>query len=67
MGQSGILKKLGLSYKVMVFPGDILTCKGKVVDKRIEGDDKFVFCELWIENQKHEKVVTSANAVIVFP
>ena len=67
IGPKGILKRLNLNYKMMVFPGDTITCKGKVTDKRIDGKNKLVFCELWIENQKGEKVVTPANAVIALP
>ena len=60
MGASGILKKLTATYRVMVFPGDKLTCKGKVTDKSSDADSKFVECEVWAENQNAERVVYGA-------
>ena len=34
-----------------VNPGDTVTPKGKVVDKRLEGDGKVIECDVWLENQ----------------
>jgi acyl dehydratase len=57
MGLKGNCKKITATYRVMVFPGDVLICKGKVIDKCTKGDSNLVKCEVWAENQKEERVV----------
>ena len=63
MGPKGIFKKITASYRVMVFPGDILSCKGQVTGKRMEGDSNLVECDVWAENQKAERVVYGTATV----
>lgn len=65
MGAEGSLKKLKLSYRAMVFLGDVVTCRGRVTKK--ESGENLVFCELWVENQKGEKIVPDATAVVSLP
>src|SRR5574340_934583 len=43
-------------FVAMAFPGDEITCTGKVVGKRSEADGKFVDIELAVQNQKGENV-----------
>ena len=83
-GPGAFLRKLGFRNRVMVYPGDSLTCRGVVTALYREGDDPstssgqarssspgegpgFAECELWIENQRGERVVDRANAVIQLP
>lgn len=66
-GPNGIIKKLGLSYKVMAFPGDVITCKGKIAEKYTKDGEHLIDCELWIENQKGEKVIAPAHALVSLP
>ena len=70
-GPSAFLRKLGFRNRVMVYPGDSLTCRGVVTALYREGDNNEVpglaECELWIENQRGERVVDRANAVIQLP
>jgi acyl dehydratase len=66
-GVGGVLRELDLNYRVMAFPGDILTCKGRVAEKHTNGEENLVRCELWIENQRDEKVVEPAHAVLALP
>lgn len=66
-GVGGIIKKLALRYRVMVLPGDVLTCKGKTVEKFTRNGENLVRCELWIENQRSEKVVGTAQALLALP
>jgi hypothetical protein len=46
----------------MVLLGDVLTCQGKVIKKFQGNDENCVECELFITNQKGEKL-TSGTAV----
>lgn len=80
-GSGGFLRKLGFRNRVMAYPGDSLVCRGTVAGLYREGDDNphslslwgrvrvggFVECELWIENQRGEKVVDRASAVVQLP
>jgi len=66
MGEQGSLRKLACSYKSLNFPGEALTCKGKVNKKYIEDGAHYIECNLWVENIKGEKTVTG-KAVITMP
>ena len=63
MGSRGVFKKITVTYRVMVFPGDTLSCKGKVANKCTEGDSNLVECEVWAENQNAERVVYGTATV----
>ncbi len=49
-----------------VYPGDTITCKGKVVKKYVESDEHRIECEIWVENSKGERT-TPGTAVVVLP
>lgn len=66
IGEQGTLRKLSCSYKGMNFPGEMLTCKGKVTKKYVENGEHYGECNLWVENPKGEKTVTG-KAVVVLP
>lgn len=66
IGEKGILKRLGCSYKGMNYPGEALTCRGKVTKKYVEAGEHCVECSLWVENAKGEKTV-SGMAIVVLP
>ncbi|MBE9482716.1 MAG: acyl dehydratase [Chloroflexi bacterium] len=66
MGEQGSLRKLTCSYKSLNFPGEALTCKGKVNKKYVEDGAHYIDCNLWVENIKGEKTVTG-KAVITMP
>ena len=44
-------------------PGDTLTYHGKVIEKTIEGDKKYVWLDIHAENQKGEKVMVGRARV----
>ncbi|WP_456487031.1 MaoC family dehydratase [Candidatus Alkanophaga liquidiphilum] len=60
------LKRLGVEFRAMVFPGDVVTCKGKVVRKYVKDGENYIECEIWCENQKGEKT-TIGMAVATLP
>jgi acyl dehydratase len=66
IGDRGRLKKFGCSYRGMLFPGQPVTCKGKVTKKYVRDGEHIVECEVWAENPKGEAVVPG-NATIVLP
>jgi acyl dehydratase len=66
VGEQGSLRKLGCSYKGMNFPGEAITCRGKVTKKYIQNGQYYVECRLWAENPKGEKTATG-NATAILP
>jgi acyl dehydratase len=65
IGEGGSLRKLTCSYKGMNFPGEALTCKGKVNNKYVEDGVHYVECSLWAEGGRGEKTVPGTAVVIV--
>lgn len=66
IGEKGMLRKLNCSYRGMNYPGEALTCQGKVTKKYVEGGEHYVECSLWVENPKGEKTV-SGKAIVILP
>lgn len=57
------LKKLGVRFAAITWPGDVIICKGRVVKKHQQEGRNLVDCELYAENQKGQKTVTG-NATV---
>ncbi|HEY82739.1 MAG TPA: dehydratase [Dehalococcoidia bacterium] len=66
IGKQGKLIKLACSYKGMNFPGETITCRGKVSKKYIEDGEHRVECHIWAENAKGEKTVIG-KAIVALP
>ena len=66
MGERGVLRKFSCSYKGMNYPGEAVTCKGKVLRKLVADGEHHVECSIWAENARGEKTVTG-SAVVVLP
>jgi hypothetical protein len=47
-------------------PGDIMTCKGRVVDKYVRDGQHYVECEVWAENER-EGITTPGRAWVILP
>ena len=60
------LRKFGVRFSAIVRPGDIITCKGTVIDTFIEDSNHFITCEVWAEKARGEKVVRG-TAVLSLP
>jgi acyl dehydratase len=65
-GESGTLRRISVSYRGMDFPGDTLTCRGKVTNNYIKDSESRIELELWTENQRGEKT-TQGIAVVTVP
>ena len=66
-GDPGALKRLGVRYRNFVFPGDTVTCKGRVLGKAVEGVDALVECEVVAENQNGDVVAGPGVAIVALP
>ena len=67
----GRVRRISVRFAALVRLGDVITCRGKVLEKRPakEGggpEVSEVDLELWAENQKGEKVVTG-RATVALP
>ena len=60
---AGSVRKVGVRFAALVRPGDVVTCKGKVLSKSSKDDEHLIELEIWAENQKGEKVVTGKATV----
>jgi len=63
-GLDGFLRKIKVRFGAIVKPGDTVTCKAKIKEKKVESGKKTVFLELWAENQKGEQVITGEAEVV---
>ena len=66
IGDNGVLRKLSCNYRRMSFPKDDITCRGRVVNKYVDGADHCVECDIWVENPEKDMTVTG-KAVVVLP
>ncbi len=66
-GDPGTISRLGFRYRGFSFPGDVLTCKGKVNGKSVQDGQGLVECDLWVENQDGEQVLAPAGATLKLP
>jgi acyl dehydratase len=52
------LRRYAARFVKIVWPGDVITCRGRVVDRRFEGNGIYaVDIEVWAENQRGELVL----------
>jgi acyl dehydratase len=56
----GKLRKYRVRFARQVWPGDTITCKGKITRKYTEGGKNFMGAEVFAENQHGEKVITGS-------
>ena len=63
IGLHGSLKKLNVTYRNMVFPGDRLTGTGNATKKYVAEDTGIIECELSLTNQEGKTVATGSAEV----
>ncbi len=64
VGDVGELEKLSFRFKTMTFIGDTVTVGGTVTNKYERDGKKYVECTCSVENQKGQKVLDPAIALI---
>lgn len=50
------IRRFGVRVLKLLWPGDVLTCRGAVVEARKEGSDYIVDIDVWCDNQRGETV-----------
>lgn len=63
VGEQGVIKQMLAEYRRIVLPNQDITCKGKVVRKYRSDNEDAIECEIWIEDQKGEKLVIGSSIV----
>ena len=66
VGHDGKIKKWGVSYRGMDYPGQVMTCKGVVTAKRQEAGENLVDLEVWTANPEGQKT-TPGTATVALP
>ncbi len=66
IGEEGTLKKFTTQYRGMDVPGTPMYGKGVVNKKYVEGDEKLLECEIWLENSEGQKT-TQGSAIVTLP
>lgn len=64
--RGGQLRKYNVRFIKMVWPGDTVVCKGRVMDRYGEGGRYFAEIDLWAENQKGELVMKGQASIQLF-
>ncbi len=60
------LRRLHAKYLKIIWPGDALTCRGRISGRRREGGSYLVDLELWIENADGETMVRGDGTASLF-
>jgi acyl dehydratase len=56
----GRLCRYRIRFARQVWPGDTVTCKGKITRKYSEGGKNYLEADVFAENQRGEKVITAS-------
>lgn len=59
------LRRYGVRMLKLVWPGDVLTCRGVVIDKRIENGEHVIDADVWADNQRGETVAKGRVIAVV--
>jgi acyl dehydratase len=54
----GKLRKYKVRFARQVWPGDTVTCKGKITKQYTEGGKNYIEADVFAENQRAEKLIT---------
>ena len=53
--------KADIRFIMAVNSGNTLVYRGKVIEKKVEGNKKYVICDVWAENERGEKVAVGTT------
>ena len=59
------LRRYGMRLQKLVWPGDVLTCRGVVIDKREENGECIIDADVWADNQRGETVAKGRVIAVV--
>ena len=53
--------KADIRFIMAVNSGNTITYRGKVIEKKVEDNKKYVICDVWAENERGEKVAVGTT------
>ena len=59
------LRRYGLRLMKLLWPGDVLTCRGVIVETRKENSEYLVDMDVWADNQRGETVAKGRVLAVV--
>ena len=59
-GGVGSIRRFRARFAKLTWPGDVVTCRGRVTAVRDEGVARLVDCDIWTENQEGERKLVGA-------
>jgi acyl dehydratase len=59
------IRRYSLRMLKLVWPGDVLTCRGVVIDKREDGKEYVIDADVWADNQRGETVAKGRVIAVV--
>jgi acyl dehydratase len=65
-GGVGCVRRFRTRFAKITWPGDVITCRGRVTAVSDTGAERLVECEIWTENQQGERKLTG-SAVLALP
>ena len=64
-GGVGSIRRFRTRFAKLTWPGEVISCRGRVTQVTDEGEMRLVDCEIWTENQDGErKLVGSATLAL---
>ena len=63
-GDPGALRRLRIRYRAFAFPGDTITCRGRVERTFVDNGEAFAECEINATNQHGEIICGPAIALV---
>ena len=66
-GPRSFLQSLSFQNRGVVLTGNVLTCGGSVAEIRQGNVSILIDCDLWLDNQKGERVLGPASATVSIP
>ena len=65
-GGVGSIRRFRTRFAKLTWPGEVITCGGRVTRVRDDGGTRLVDCEIWTENQEGERKLVG-SALLALP
>jgi acyl dehydratase len=66
-GGVGSVRRFRSRFAKLTWPGDLITCRGKVTAVRDEGSNRIIECDIWTENQAGERKLVGSAVLSLAP
>ena len=66
-GGVGSVRRFRARFAKLTWPGDVVTCRGRVTAVHEEGSNRIVECDIWTENQGGERKLVGSAVLSLVP